>query len=497
MVQPAAPWTDLQVLQNLGACLRLRWQNQEVFRVAVGPDWLRLHLVGDQRPGLVLSSRPGCNFMFAAEGTWSEAVKQALPVAKGHILGQQLTKARLVNVGVLPKDRVVALEFMTNNDEPLYVLHQMFGQRGNTTLLNRKGHLLWARHQKTHPRITETPPRETWNTGEPFFDTDGPNDDQADDLFAQMLVAFKHRLALDLFTQQQSTLKRVASTTDRLVINLQRDLNSADKGEQYRRWAEALAANLHTLKQGQESAEIFDLQDGSPISITLDPAQTPAANMEAWFRKARKADKGRDIIADNLVKSLALQKLQQAAQVNIEKIEHLDDDEEKISALHQWTSDHSELLPIAKSSIGKHTTGKHASGKRAHIADEPKRPFRRYLIDDKWEVWVGRNNKENDKLTHRVSHSKDIWLHAQGVSGSHVILRTGGQPEQIPKTVLEKAASLAALHCKAKHSSLVPVIYTEKRFVRKPRKSPPGLAVCLQEKNIFVEPGVASGVQLI
>ena len=492
MVQPAAPWTDLLVLQNLGACLRRRWQNQDIFRVAVGPDWLRLHLVGDQKPGLILSSRPGCNFMFAAEGTWSEAVKQALPVAKGHLLGQQLTKARLINFGILPKDRVVALHFMTTDDQPLYLLHQMFGQRGNTTLLDRKGHLLWARNQKTHPRLIETPPKDTWNTGE-----DSDNDNWADDLFAQMLLAFKQRLAHDLFVQQQSTLKRVAGTTDRLVKNLQRDLDSADKGEQYRRWAEALAANLHTLKQGQATADIFDLQDGSPISIALDPAQTPAVNMEAWFRKARKADKGRDIIAENLGQSLALQKQHRAAQTNLETIEQIETDEEKLSALHQWTNDHSNLLPVAKSSIGKHSTGKHASGKRAQVVDEPKRPFRRYMIDEKWEAWVGRNNKENDKLTHRMSHSKDIWLHAQGVSGSHVILRTGGHPEQIPKTVIEKAAGLAALHCKAKHSSLVPVIYTEKRFVRKPRKSPPGLAVCLQEKNVFVEPGMAPGVHLI
>ncbi len=492
MVPPLAPWTDLQVLQNLGANLRQRWQNQEVFRVAVGPDWLRIHLVGEQRPGLILSSRPGCNFMFAAEGTWSEAVKQALPVAKGHILGTQLTKARLINIGVLPQDRVVALHFITSDDEPLFLLHQMFGQRGNTTLLNRKGQLLWARHQKTHPRLTQTPDRETWSTGTP-----GDDDNWANELFLQMLVAFKHRLALDLFTQQQSTLKRVATTTDRLVKNLGKDFASADKGEQYRRWAEALAANLHTLKQGQNTADIFDLHDGTPISIELDPSLTPARNMERWFRKARKADKGHEIIASNLVKSEKLQERQQQAQMNLETIDLLPGDEAKLSALHQWTIKHGELLPVAKSSIGKHTTGKHATGKRTHVADEPKRPFRRYMIDEKWEVWVGRNNKENDLLTHRSSHSKDIWLHSQGVPGSHVILRTGGHPDHIPKSVLEKAAGLAALHCKAKHSSLVPVIYTEKRFVRKPRKSAPGLAVCLQEKNIFVEPGVADGVCLI
>ena len=128
-----------------------------------------------------------------------------------------------------------------------------------------------------------------------------------------------------------------------------------------------------------------------------------------------------------------------------------------------------------------------------HGPEEPARPFRRYLIDGRWEAWVGRSNQENDELTHRASHVKDIWLHAQGVSGSHVILRTEGRPDQVPQKVIAKAAALAALHSKAKHSKLVPVIWTERRYVRKPRKAAPGTAVCLQEKSLFVEPGVGAG----
>jgi predicted ribosome quality control (RQC) complex YloA/Tae2 family protein len=64
----------------------------------------------------------------------------------------------------------------------------------------------------------------------------------------------------------------------------------------------------------------------------------------------------------------------------------------------------------------------------------------------------------------------------------------------VPRTVLEKAAALAALHSKARHSGLVPVVWTERRYVRKPRKAAPGTAVCLREKSLFVEPGVAPGV---
>ena len=116
-------------------------------------------------------------------------------------------------------------------------------------------------------------------------------------------------------------------------------------------------------------------------------------------------------------------------------------------------------------------------------------------MDERWEVWIGRSNQENDALTFGAAHGKDIWLHAQGVPGSHVILRTGGKPEQVPRGVLEKAAALAAFHCRAKNSALVPVIWTERRYVRKPRKAPAGAAVCLREKSLFVEPGVPPGAE--
>ena len=126
---------------------------------------------------------------------------------------------------------------------------------------------------------------------------------------------------------------------------------------------------------------------------------------------------------------------------------------------------------------------------------QPGRPFRRYRLAGGWEVWVGRNNRENDELTHRAAAPGDLWFHAQGVPGSHVVLRTGGRPEQVPGRVREQAAALAALHSRARHSSLVPVIWTQRRYVRKPRRSPPGTAVCIREKSLFVAPGIPEGAE--
>ena len=89
----------------------------------------------------------------------------------------------------------------------------------------------------------------------------------------------------------------------------------------------------------------------------------------------------------------------------------------------------------------------------------------------------------------KASAKDDIFFHAQGCPGSHVILQRGGKPDTPPRTTLEEAASLAAYWSKARGSKTVPVNYTEVRHVQKPRNAPPGLVTIRNEKTLFVAPG--------
>jgi predicted ribosome quality control (RQC) complex YloA/Tae2 family protein len=87
-----------------------------------------------------------------------------------------------------------------------------------------------------------------------------------------------------------------------------------------------------------------------------------------------------------------------------------------------------------------------------------------------------------------VARPTDLWVHVKAVPSAHVIIRTNGKPEAVPKSVLLEAAELAARHSEAKHSSLVPVDYTLRKYVRKPKGAPPGKALYEREKTIFVTP---------
>jgi predicted ribosome quality control (RQC) complex YloA/Tae2 family protein len=114
--------------------------------------------------------------------------------------------------------------------------------------------------------------------------------------------------------------------------------------------------------------------------------------------------------------------------------------------------------------------------------------FNRILLKEKWEILIGKNAENNDLLSFKFARKHDIWLHAQGVTGSHVVIRRPDKNTNPPMTIIEQAASIAAYFSSAKNSSTVPVNYTEVRYVRKPRKAPPGTALITNSKTIFVEP---------
>ncbi|MBU8871049.1 MAG: DUF814 domain-containing protein [Gemmatimonadales bacterium] len=476
------------------AVWRTAWTGRDLFRAVAGPGWLRLNLVGPERPCVLLTSLPGAALILAGQGQFPDPLHRALARTTKHPLTALLSGRTLTGLGLLPDDRVVALRFHKNESEPFVLLHQLFGPRGNTALLDDRNRLLWAVQRPPHSLLASFPPRQTWETGTKTPDTSPAEETHtdfeslgfaADEISAAALDRLIRQQILRLEQESGSALNRQLATSKRLGKNLAQDLARAERGEEFRRKAETLAVHLHGITAGLDKVTLADPRDGSDVEIELDPKVGPAGNLEAWFRRARKADKGREIIRVRWEEAVARERVLTLAR---QELTTLQDSESSpvdyLGSLQDWIDGHEDLLPRKK-----------ATGRTG--PEEQARPFRRYLLDKRWEVWIGRNNKENDLLTFGASHGKDIWLHAQGVPGSHVILRSGGKPEQIPRSIIEKAAALAAQHCRSKHSALVPVIWTERRYVRKPRKSAPGMAVCLREKSIFVEPGLPPGAEAI
>jgi len=471
---PLLPWRDHEALVALARDWELRFRGLRIDRVGGGPAWLRLSLTDDDaREGsgppaqLFLTARPGAALCWDDVTAPPSAVLDALDRVpqKRLTAAPILLDAVLERVGVPAADRILALGFRRPDGTPVHLLHQHFGPRGNLVLLSDAGERLWSAHGSPHPAVLDAPR----DLAPPPLD---PGDVAALGR-AEAPPLLAARLTADLHQRLENDLRRAADTAARLVVNLARDLDAAEDGDLWRRRGETLAIHLHVLRRGAADVELVDAA-GEPLRIPLDPRLPPHANMEACFKKARKAERGRATIAARLEEARVRRDAVGRAQIELQAVTGAD--AEALAALLAWRDAHADLLPA-----------RDRKGDRVP-APGPAQPFRRYLLDGRWEVWVGRSDKENDELTHRASHPADLWFHAQGIPGSHVILRTGGRPEDVPKAVLARAASIAAWFSKARTSGLAPVLYTPRRYVRKPRKAPPGLAATLRHQSLMVEP---------
>jgi predicted ribosome quality control (RQC) complex YloA/Tae2 family protein len=128
--------------------------------------------------------------------------------------------------------------------------------------------------------------------------------------------------------------------------------------------------------------------------------------------------------------------------------------------------------------------GRGDAARRRVAGPEP----RRFLSSDGFPILVGRDTEGNDYLTTHLAKSRDIWLHVQGRSGSHVVIRVPQRANGVPRRTLIQAAQLAAYYSQARNDGKVPVDYTLRKYVRKPRKAKPGLVTISQEKTIIVSP---------
>ena len=125
-------------------------------------------------------------------------------------------------------------------------------------------------------------------------------------------------------------------------------------------------------------------------------------------------------------------------------------------------------------------------GPAAKKGKEPKLSPKRYRSDDGFTILVGRNNVQNDQLTLKEAHGRDVWFHTKNIPGSHTVVLSEGR--EVPDSTLHQAAILAAVNSKAADSSQVPVDYTLIKNVKKPRGAKPGMVIYVSYQTAYVTP---------
>lgn len=242
---------------------------------------------------------------------------------------------------------------------------------------------------------------------------------------------------------------------------LGRELQNSPDPEELRAIGGLLLARLAQVPRGAAEVEL-DGFDGVKVCVRLDPALSPQENAAGYFDKAGRADRARARVPGLL----------EAAQLDLGRWTELLD---RVHAGEISASEVAEALP------------NEGPAQNSGRGTAPMVPYRRYESSGGIEIRVGRGARHNDDLTFHHSHPDDIWLHARHTAGAHVVLRWT-RPDAPPSRDLEEAAVLAALYSKARTSGSVPVDWTRRKYVRKPRKAPKGAVLIDRAQTLFVEP---------
>src|SRR5438128_9358998 len=258
-------------------------------------------------------------------------------------------------------------------------------------------------------------------------------------------------------------LRKTLKRTVKRIEALEADLAKAERYRDYNRYGELLKSHLGEIGKGATAITVPDYFDPAlpDLVLPLDPAKSPQGNLDDYFRKYKKYQNAQKAIRPRL------QAHQAEAATLRERLASLERDE-------------------APAEEGNLVGAVREPPLRRKKETVPAKPFLRFTTEAGDAILVGRNSRENEELTFGLARSHDLWLHASGTPGSHVVLRLEKAAE-LQKEPLLDAATLALHYSDLRKSGQGEVLYTYRKHVHKPRGAKPGLVTVTQDKRLFIK----------
>ena len=254
----------------------------------------------------------------------------------------------------------------------------------------------------------------------------------------------------------------------------QKQLKDTEKKEKYRVWGELLNTYGYEVEPGAKSMEALNYYTNEMIQIPLDEMMTPQENAKKYFDKYSKLKRTKEAL-DTLLQETG------------DEIKHL----ESIAASLDIASSEEDLVQIKEEMMEYgYVKRKNTGGKKVKVTS---RPYH-YISSDGYDIYVGKNNFQNDELSFKFASGNDWWFHAKGQPGSHVIVKS--KNEELPDRTFEEAGKLAAYYSKGRQAPKVEIDYTQKKNLRKPTGGKPGFVVYYTNYSLLIEPDI-TGLQQI
>src|SRR3990167_4249162 len=405
-------------------------------------------------------------------------------------LRKHLTGTRIDEISRIQDDRVIIIRLSKNvvadgnvENNKYNLFAELTGRMGNIILTDRDMKILMtALRQETKEREMKAggiymPPSsapspshpllEKEQVGELLNETDTPFNIEVEKRYRTIEI---ERLRNEVTTGIKQKIKKL----ERKLEALNSDLKKIERYKEDNIKGELLKANFNLIKKGMETITLKDYYQqavDSLLTIELDPSLSPSQNIEKCFKRHKKYIRGREEIT-----------------------KHIEVAKEDIAQLHNKideTMRHEGEIPRSTQNDKRRTHNEKSKG----VRNDKKRKSVRQSQDksspmsfesiDGLTILVGKNNKQNDELTFKIAKGNDIWLHVRDFPGSHVVIQTGKRKD-VPRETLLDAASLAICFSKLKSAGRGNIVYTFKKYVKKPKGAEAGKVIISQDKNIFI-----------
>lgn len=315
-------------------------------------------------------------------------------------------------------------------------------------------------------------------------------------------------------------LGRYRGRLARKLEGLRGDLAESERAGYYRRAGETLLTYLRQVPPRAATASLPDPTEPTrTLEIALDPRLNPQGNAARYFKRAAKAERGLaevpprlaaveaelhalDLLLERARPALeaaggAPAKVEPAVEASGEAPAPLEPAlaravDAALTKLPPAVREavHAPAVPRTPGAGGavRNAPSRDSVARGEHRAPSSRLQPRRLKTSEGWDVLIGRSSEGNDYLTHHLARPEDYWFHVSGASGSHVVIRRGKGKNEPSRQTIQEVAAWAAFYSQARTAGKVPVLVTQKKYVRKPRKAKPGLAHCERAKTVMVRP---------
>ena len=274
--------------------------------------------------------------------------------------------------------------------------------------------------------------------------------------------------------QKSSDLRRIVQTAlerNRKKLSLQeKQMKDTAKKDKYKVYGELINTYGYGLEDGCKSFKALNYYTNEEITIPLDPTMTPAENSKKYFDKYGKLKRTEEALTEQIADTRS-------------EIEHL----ESVSNALDIALAESDLAQIKEELMEYGYIKKHYDRKKGQKAQSKSKPFH-YVTEDGFDIYVGKNNFQNDELTFKFATGNDWWFHAKKIAGSHVVVKS--KDGELPDHIFEIAGQLAAYYSKGRTAPKVEIDYIQKKQVKKPAGAKPGFVVYYTNYSLMAEPSL-------